>query len=115
MKLNDIDTATLETLDSACGGTFSKVKEYCLANGYEAHLVVLTHLDGLEKGQMKMCIQVVNDEETVDYGVARMGGPALVIGWNIYLADLLAGVRKRLNKVNADIDAFEEETKYDSN
>ena len=99
MELTDIDESTLEELDNACGGVFSLLKEYCLAHDYKAHLTIQTHLEGLENGQMKMYITVVKDGNVIDHAVGNMNAAAQIIGWNLYLHDILTSVRLGLSRV----------------
>jgi hypothetical protein len=101
MKLSDIDEITLEKL----GITW--LHAYCEANGYEAHVSIQTHIEGLEKGEMKMFLQIVANGETIDHAVARLVTSAQIIGWNLYLHDVMSSARSHLDSANAKIDAVE--------
>ena len=98
MRLIDIDAETRQELDTAAGGIFAELQVYCEVNRYEAHLTIQTHLDGLEKDEMKLYIQIVGGLETLDYAVARLGGKAKIIGWNIYLHDTLASAKTSITR-----------------
>jgi len=100
MRLSDIDEGTLEILDQSCDGTISALQGYCFSQRCEAHVSIQTHLEGLERGEMKMFLQIVREGDTVDYAIARMNAPAQTIGWNLYLADLLDSVRGRIDCAN---------------
>ncbi len=107
MKLDDIDDKTLEQLDAGSKGYFSRVKELCRTHDYEAHLTIQTDREGLEEGQMKLFVQIVKDGDTVDYAVARLGGSGKIIGYNLYLADLMDCVRGGLDRGNKILDALD--------
>jgi hypothetical protein len=98
MRLSQIDVGTFITLDSACEGVLTSLQDYCASHSCEADLSVLTHLEGLEEGEMKLFLVIVKDRETVDYAIARMEGSAQIIGWNIYLQDILESAKNHLDK-----------------
>ena len=107
MELTDIDSTTWRQLDNACGGVLGSLEAYCIANGCQASLTVQTHLEGLEKGQMKLFLQIVKDGETADYAVARMEGSAQIIGWNLYLHDIMESARNHLDRAVSKVDTME--------
>lgn len=107
MRLVDIDAATVAELDGACEGLFSNLKEHCAQHGYEAHLTVQTHLEGLPEGEMKLYIQIVGGMDTLDYAVATLGGNAKVIGWNLYLHDTMASAKASITRATSAIEDHE--------
>lgn len=109
MKLAEIDEAMLEGLDSAYDGVFSLLRMYCLTDGYEVHLTVQTHLEGLDEGQMMLYIQLLRGGDTIDYTAVSMEGVVQEIGWNLYFRDSLSSVRTSLAGLLARIAAAEVE------
>jgi len=101
MQLREVSKAALQVLNDACDGLFDSVKDHCEAHGHEAHLSVQTHIEGLPHGEMKLHIQIVGADDTVDFATARMEGYAKIVGWDIYLTDTLASGKAHLNRANA--------------
>jgi hypothetical protein len=74
-----------------------------MMHGYEAHIMILTHFEGLCKDEMEFCIKVVHDGKIIDQSVAQIRGPAKSIGWNLYLNDLLESTQKSSIVMNRDL------------
>jgi hypothetical protein len=104
MQIQDLDQPTFRTLDDACGGTLQALLTLHESQGYEVHLSVQSHIEGLKDGEMKLYFQVISEGETKDFAIARLNGSAQIIGWNIYLHDRLSSAKVNLNRANLKID-----------
>ena len=104
MQIQELDSKTLEALDTG-NGTFRSLLTMHESYGYDIHLSVQTHLEGLPDGEMKLFIQIVEGTETKDFAIARLvGAEAQIIGWNIYLHDRLSSARVNIGRANLKLD-----------
>jgi hypothetical protein len=99
MLLSDLPVLSRETLDSASDGLFTSL----LYAHPEVHLTVRTQAEGLQEGEVKLYIMVLNGQEMADYAIASLGGAAKIIGLQVYISDKLASARARVAQVAADI------------
>jgi hypothetical protein len=97
MLLSDLPTRARTVLDEATSGLFTRM----LDTYDEVHLTAQTHLDGLSLGEMKLYVTIINKGDTVDYAVAKLGGSAVLVGWEIYIGDKIASARATINAVVA--------------
>jgi len=103
MKLSEIDERTQERLDRICGGVFTNIKD-CIANDCEIHLSVQTSIEGLKDDQMKLFILVTDGAgDTSAYAIAKLKGSAQILGWNLYLTDLMASARSHVSRAQNTI------------
>lgn len=104
MKLSEIDERTFSRLDESCQGVLRTLRDHCIEHGREALITVQTHIEGLEKGEMKLFFQIVGNGETIDYAVAKVYGSIQTIGWNIYLHNTLTSARSYLDRALSKIE-----------
>ncbi len=97
-----------EELDRASGGQLSELERLCEARGLKSHLFVLTHLQGLAEGQMKLHVQAFEGDRTAIHFALDLVGELEVLGWNLYLHDLLDNAASRLRKAEHTLDALDE-------
>jgi len=114
MKLTDVSKPMRDQLDLASDNLFTSLENYCLDNDCEVYLNVQTRLEGLEKGQMKLFVQIVDDGDTLDYAVINLReGSAQLIGWNIYLDDVMESAKSHLASAHNNIRKAAEAEKLD--
>jgi hypothetical protein len=106
MLLHELSKPAFNLLDGASNGVLSALR----ARYPRVHLTVQTKLEGLPEGQMKLFISV---EGETDYAIARLGGSALMVGWDIYLHDITQSVRQHVERIHETLDALEAETAAD--
>ena len=115
MQLKDIHPQILGILNDACDGAFQIIQAYAKIHNYDARVIILTKFEGLPDGQMKLKVELTNDYEVVDFGIAELKGGAIRIGWDLYLQDLLSRTRRSLSRAEANLDKVELDTKYSWN
>ena len=115
MQLKDIHPQILGILNDACDGAFQIIQAYAKIHNYDARVIILTKFEGLPDGQMKLKVELTNDHEVVNFGIAELKGSAIRIGWDLYLQDLLGRARTHLGRAEAKLDKVNEATKYSWN
>jgi hypothetical protein len=103
MQIQALSEGAFAALDTACNGIFGHLQDFCTTHRYQAHLTIQTHLEGLQKGEMKLYIQVTDGNETKDFAIARLEGSAKIIGWDIYLHDRLDSAKSYLGRADEKI------------
>jgi len=68
------------------------------------HLTIQTEIEGLPDREMKMFISVEGETE---YAIARLGGSAVIVGWDIYLRDKTTSAKQHLRRAQEQIEALE--------
>lgn len=86
-------------LNEATGGWLTICQELCKARGLDLHMSVQTHHEGLPRGQMKLCCQAfdADDKTALFFHVDLKGKRLQILGWNLYLHETFAQVRKDLS------------------
>lgn len=93
MLLTELTQDSFSLLDLASKGVLSQLRErYPLV-----HLSVQTRIEGLPKDEMKLFITVEGETE---YAIAKLGGSAVLVGWDIYLTDRTQSARQHLQRAN---------------
>ncbi len=94
-------------LDSASGGLLSAFAAECERRGLEPHVYVLTHLEGLAEGEMKLCVHAIGPSGTKTQQSVPLGPGQHKLGWNLYLHERTTAARKAIERANGRLDQLD--------
>lgn len=95
MRIEDLGELG-QALDAAANGLLTALAARCERRGLELHIYVLTHLEGLPKGRMKLCIHAVGPDGTETLQSCDLGPAQRELGWNLYLKECTSKVRQAI-------------------
>ncbi len=109
MNVLDIPRPLLDALDAAAGGRIGEVRRRCEAERWALDVTCVTHLEGLPEGDMKLRVTASDGARVTLFLEANVEGSARVLGWNVYLTERMAEVRRSLAGANRCLDRAREE------
>lgn len=97
----------LEVLETASGGQLAAFAAECERRSLELEVYVLTHLEGLPDGEMKLCLHAVGEEGTATLQSIPLGPAQRTLGWNLYLQECTSRARAAISNANGCLKVVE--------
>lgn len=104
MKITELGGEFREALDLATNHAFTRMIQHCEVTGEEAEVTVLTHIEGLSKGEMKLTVQFFKEGRTTFFHQTPLTDQkAQTLGWNVYLLERTTAARQAVSSANTKL------------